>query len=57
MALFHCLKKIAYRTGGRIRRRRKKRRKKEETIPDWIKISARSFKRIRERVKNYVNNG
>ena len=35
----------------------KKTRKKEETIPDQIKVGNHTFRRIRERVNNYVNKG
>ena len=34
-----------------------KEEKKEETIPDWIKVGDYTFKRIRQRVNNYVNKG
>ena len=30
---------------------------KEETIPDWVKVANHAFKRIRERVDNYMNKG
>ena len=40
---------------GKEEEEKKRRKKKEETTPDWIKISAHSFKRIREIVNNYVN--
>ena len=35
----------------------KKEEKKEETILDWLKVGNHEFKRIRERVNNYVNKG
>ena len=35
----------------------KKEEDKEQVIPDWEKIDNDAFKRIRERVNNYVNNG
>ena len=34
-----------------------KEEKKEETIPDWVKVGYYAFKRIRERLSNYKNNG
>ena len=34
-----------------------KEEKKEETIPDWVEVGKYAFKRIRERVNNFVNNG
>ena len=34
-----------------------KEEKKEETISDWVKVGNYVFKRIRERVNNYVSNG
>ena len=57
MALFYCLKKICIknRLTGKKKKKKKDEKKKEETTPDWIKISAHSFKRIREIVNNYVN--
>ena len=56
MALFYCLEKIYIK--NRLEKKKKnKKGKKKETISGWIKISAHSFKRIRERVNNYVNNG
>ena len=30
---------------------------KEETISDWVKVRNHAFKRIREKVDNYMNKG
>ena len=30
---------------------------KEEKIPDWVKVGNHAFKRIRERIYNYMNKG
>ena len=34
-----------------------KEEEKEETIRDWVKVGNHAFKRIRERVDNYMNKG
>ena len=48
MAFFHCLKKIC-------KKQRLKKKKKEETIPHWINVRNHEFKKIKERVNNFVN--
>ena len=35
----------------------KEEEKEEEIITDWVKVGNYAFKRIREGVSNYVNNG
>ena len=57
MVFFLCLKKICIKNRIKKKKKKKKKEEKEEITPDWVKVGNYAFKRIRERVNSYVNNG
>ena len=50
MVFFYCPKRICIKKHG-------EEEKKEETIPDWRKVGNYEFKRIREKIVNYIKKG